>query len=77
MFGPQCEFILEMDASGVRLGAILGQKQVDGSIYPLAYASQACFSVCNTAELGIGSGDRVMNLAVVRGDFWTIFLNSA
>ena len=31
--------------------------------------------MCNTAELGIGSaeGDKAMNLAVVCGDFQTIF----
>ena len=40
MFGPQCEFILETDASGVGLGAILAQKQVDGSTHPIAYASR-------------------------------------
>ena len=40
VFGPQCEFILETDASGVGLGAILAQKQVDGSVHPVAYASR-------------------------------------
>ena len=40
VFGPQCEFILETDASGVGLGAILAQKQVDGSIHPIAYTTR-------------------------------------
>ncbi|MCG8624860.1 MAG: hypothetical protein MJE68_23035, partial [Proteobacteria bacterium] len=40
VFGPQCEFVLETDASGVGLGAILAQKQVDGSTHPIAYASR-------------------------------------
>ena len=33
------EFILETDASGVGLGAILAQKQQDGTVRPIAYGS--------------------------------------
>ena len=33
-------FLLEMDASGKGLGAVLSQKQDDGRYYPVAYASQ-------------------------------------
>ena len=33
-------FLLEMDASGKGLGAILSQKQDDGRYHPVAYASQ-------------------------------------
>ena len=32
-------FLLEMDASGKGLGAVLSQKQVDGRYHPIAYAS--------------------------------------
>ena len=32
-------FLLEMDASGKRLGAVLSQKQSDGQYHPIAYAS--------------------------------------
>ena len=39
IFGPDQEFILETDASGVGLGAVLSQKQ-DGHIHPIAYASR-------------------------------------
>ena len=34
------EFMLETDASGVGLGAILTQKQEDGTVRPIAYASR-------------------------------------
>jgi len=33
-------FMLESDASGVGLGAILTQKQEDGTVQPIAYASR-------------------------------------
>ena len=32
-------FILETDASGVGLGAILAQEQQDGTVRPIAYGS--------------------------------------
>ncbi len=35
-FGPDKEFILETDASGVGLGAILSQSQ-EGLVHPIAY----------------------------------------
>ena len=34
-------FILETDASGIGLGAVLLQKQEDGKLHPIAYASRA------------------------------------
>ena len=34
-------FLMETDASGIGLGAVLAQKQEDGSVRPLAYASHS------------------------------------
>ena len=34
-------FVLETDASGAGLGAVLAQKQDDGSVHPVAYASRS------------------------------------
>ena len=39
VFGPDAEFVLETDASGVGLGAVLSQQQPDGMLHPIAYAS--------------------------------------
>ena len=40
-FGPDSEFILETDASYVGLGAVLSQRQEDGKVHPIAYASRS------------------------------------
>ena len=40
-FGPGEEFLLETDASGVGLGAVLSQKQQDDRFHPIAYASRS------------------------------------
>ena len=39
-FGPDKNFVLETDASGAGLGAVLSQKQADGYLHPVAYASR-------------------------------------
>ena len=39
-FGPDAEFVLETDASGIGLGAVLSQ-QPDGMLHPIAYASRS------------------------------------
>ena len=36
----KCDFILETDASGTGLGAVLSQKQEDGTTKPICYASR-------------------------------------
>ena len=40
MLGEGKEFILETDASGEGPGAVLAQKQADGLVHPVAYASR-------------------------------------
>ena len=40
-FGPDAEFVLETNASGIGLGAILSQQQPDGMLHPIAYASRS------------------------------------
>ena len=40
-FGPDHSFVLETDASGIGLGAVLSQVQDDGVIHPIAYTSRS------------------------------------
>ena len=40
-FGGEERFLLETDASGVGLGAVLSQSQGDGKYHPIAYASRS------------------------------------
>ena len=54
------EFVLETDASISGLGAGLSQKQADGKIHPIAYASHSL----NTAEKNYGITE-LETLAVV------------
>ena len=49
-------FILETDASGAGLGAVLAQKQEDTSVCPLAYASRSLQSHEQNYESWRGPG---------------------
>ena len=40
-FGLSEEFVIETDASTVGLGAVLAQKQPDGTVHPIAYTSRS------------------------------------
>ena len=40
-FGSNCEFFLKTDACGIWLGAVLSQKQDDGHVHPIVYASRS------------------------------------
>ena len=40
-FGLDAEFVLEMDASKIGLGAVLSQQQSDGMLHPIAYGSRS------------------------------------
>ena len=42
---PNREYLLEMDASKLGLGAMLSQKQSDGKYHPVAFGSRALYGV--------------------------------
>ena len=50
-FGPDVEFVLETDASGIGLGAVLSKQQPHGMLHPIAYAS--CSLDPNESNYGI------------------------
>ena len=58
-FGGGEEFVLETDASLEGLGAVLGQKQADGHVHPVAYASRSLhahernYSITELETLGL------------------------
>ena len=62
-------FLLEMDASGKGLGAVLSQKQADGWYHPIAYASR----VMNETKQRITPTNR--NSSPLRGQSESSFMN--
>jgi len=46
---PNCQFILDTDASGIGIGAVLSQVQ-DGNEKPISYASQSQQNYCTTKK---------------------------
>ena len=58
-FGPDSEFTLETDANTYGLGVVLGQKQEDGNIHPIAYASrclqphETCYAITELETLAV------------------------
>ena len=67
------QFIMETDASLVAMGAVLSQKQEDGTVRPIAFWS----GTFNSAERNYGVGDREL-LAIVKGfEVWRHHLEGA
>lgn len=70
---PKKQFIVETDASGVALGAVLSQKQEDGRLHPIAYLSKS-FS---PAERNYDTHDKELLAIVTALQEWRLYLEGA
>jgi hypothetical protein len=67
---PKKPYVLETDASGAAMGAVLSQRQEDGQLHPITYMSQSF----NGAEHNYDTHDKEL-LAIIKSlEFWRIFL---
>jgi hypothetical protein len=67
---PVKPYFCETDASGAAMGAILSQRQEDGSLHPIAYMSQSF----NGAEHNYDTHDKELLVNIKALKFWQIFL---
>lgn len=63
-------YILETDASGVAMGAVLSQKQSDGHIHPIAYMSQSF----NDAQRNYDTHDKELLAIITALEHWRLLL---
>ena len=54
VFADSITFVMETDASGVGLGAVLVKEVEDGTLHPVAYASRTLPQLCSNRARGPG-----------------------
>ena len=70
---PTQQYVLETDASGAAMGAILSQRQTDGRLHPIAYMSKS-FS---PAEQNYDTHNKELFAIVAALQEWRLHLEGA